>query len=163
MVLDLPAPKAFAVSVDPSSVSQRWKKWLSSYDVYLRATGVTKEDQKTALLLHVAGSEVQDIFATLTPAGQTYNDLKTCLNDYFTPKTNIRYERFLFRQCVNEADEKIDSFVTRLKHLALSCEFTDTDDVIIDQVILQCNSHELREKLLQEKDLTLDSLSLGNC
>ncbi|XP_050709686.1 uncharacterized protein K02A2.6-like [Eriocheir sinensis] len=158
MVLDVPAPKAFSVQEDPSSVAQRWKKWMSSFEVYLRAAGVTKVDQKAALLLHVAGLEVQDIFATLQPEGEAYDDLKTCLNNYFTPKANIRYERFLFSQCVNEANEKIDTFVTKLKRLALSCEFTDTNDVIIDQVIAKCKSHELRKKLLQEKNLTLDKV-----
>ena len=44
----------------------------------------------------------------------------------------------------------------RLKKLAATCEFTDIDDVIIDQIIEKTNSHELRKKLLQERGLTLD-------
>ena len=31
------------------------------FEYYLKATGVTKDEQKQALLLHVAGEEVQDI------------------------------------------------------------------------------------------------------
>lgn len=155
MVLDVPAPKAFSVQEDPSSVAQRWKKWLSSFEIYLKAAGITKDEQKAALLLHIAGLEVQEIFATLTPIG---DDLKTCLNAYIKPKANIRYERFLFSQCVNEVNEKIDTFVTKLKHLADSCELADLNDVIIDQVIAKCNAHELRKKLLQEKNLTLDKV-----
>ena len=55
-----------------------------------------------------------------------------------------------------EQHETIDVFVMRLKKLAATCEFTDIDDVIIDQVIEKTNSHELRKKLLQERGLTLD-------
>lgn len=80
MVLDVPAPKKFSVQEDSSTVAQRWKKWFSSPEIYHRVTGITKEDQKSALLLHVARLEVQDIFATLKPEGETYDDLKTCLN-----------------------------------------------------------------------------------
>ena len=50
-----------------------------------------------------------------------------------------------------EQHETIDVFVMRLKKLAATCEFTDIDDVIIDQIIEKTNSHELRKKLLQER------------
>ncbi|MPD04882.1 hypothetical protein E2C01_100593 [Portunus trituberculatus] len=66
MVLDVPVPKMFSVQKDPSSMALV-EKWLSSFEVYLRATGVTKEDQKAALILHITGLEVQDIFTTLKP------------------------------------------------------------------------------------------------
>lgn len=158
MVLDIPVPKTFSVQEDPSSVAQRWKMWLSSFEIYLAAAGVKQDEQKSALLLHVAGLEVQKIFDTLSPTGRAYEDRKACLNSYFTPKANIRYERFLFGQCVNEPNERIDTFVTKLKNLALSCEYADADDMIIDQVIGKCHSRELRKKLLQEKTLTLDKV-----
>ena len=148
MGFDVPAPKAFSVQEDPSSVAQRWKKWLASFEIYLEAAGITKDKQKCALLLHVAGLEVQDIFATLTTTGESYDALKTCLNNYFMPKGNFRYDRFLFSQYSNEANEKIDTFVTKLRSLAIPCEFHDTDDRIIDQVIAKSHSHELRKKLL---------------
>jgi hypothetical protein len=35
----------------------------------LKATGVTKDEQKRALLLHVTGEEVQDIIETLDNTG----------------------------------------------------------------------------------------------
>lgn len=66
MVLDVPAPKEFPVTTEPSTVAQRWKKWSCSFEFYFIATVVGKEEQKRALLLHIAGPEVQDIFATLT-------------------------------------------------------------------------------------------------
>ena len=151
MVLNIPAPKGFQVSEDPSSVAQLWKKWCSVFEYYILATGVTNDEQKRTLLLHVAGQEVQDVFATLTPADATFTSAKEVLNKYFAPKTNVRYERFLFRQCSQLAHESVDSFVTRLHKLASTCEFQNAHNVIIDQISEKCNSHELRKKLLQEK------------
>lgn len=155
MVLDVPAPQAFAVAAEASSVAQRWKQWIVAFDYYIAATGVTNAAQKKALLLHVAGREVQEIFATLEAANESLEAAQKVLTDYFTPKINIRYERFLFWQCSQEQGESIDSFVTRLHKLASTCEFPDANDVVIDQIIVKCNSSELRKKLLQEKNLTL--------
>ena len=151
MVLDVPAPKEFSVSTDPSTVAQRWKRWIAAFQFYLIAIGITSEERKRALLLHVAGTETQDIFATLTTTEDTCKAAIEALNTYFSPKINVRYERFLFRQCTHEQNESVDTFVTKLRKLAVTCEFTDINDVIIDQVIEKCNSHELRKKLLQEK------------
>ena len=156
MVLDLAAPKEFEISSDPSTVPQRWKKWVISFQFYLTATGVTEEEQKRALLLHVAGTEVQEVFSILSAADSTCVAALNSLNAYFAPKANIRYERYLFRQSSQEQHETIDVFVMRLKKLAATCEFTDIDDVIIDQIIEKTNSHELQKKLLQERGLTLD-------
>ena len=158
MVLDVPAPKEFSVSTDPSTVAQRWKRWIAAFQFYLIAIGITSEERKRALLLHVAGTETQDIFATLTTTEDTCKAAIEALNTYFSPKINVRYERFLFRQCTHEQNESVDTFVTKLRKLAVTCEFTDINDVIIDQVIEKCNSHELRKKLLQEKNLTLDKV-----
>ena len=133
MVLDLAAPKEFEISSDPSTVAQQWKKWVISFRFYLTATGVTEEEQKRALLLHVAGTEVQEVFSTLSTADGTCAAALNSLNAYFATKANIRYEHYLFRQSSQEQHETIDVFVMRLKKLAATCEFTDIDDVIIDQ------------------------------
>ena len=102
MVLDLAAPKEFEISSDPSTVAQRWKKWVISFQFYLTATGVTQEEQKRALLLHVAGTKVQEVFSTLSAADGTCAAALNSFNTYFAPKANTRYERYLFRQSVHE-------------------------------------------------------------
>ena len=53
----------------------------------------------------------------------------------------------------------MDSFVSRLKKMAATCEFGDNkDDFIRDQVIDKCISNTLRRRLLREKDLKLPGL-----
>lgn len=150
MVLDVPAPQAFAVAAEALSVARSWKQWIVALDYYIAATGVTNASQKKLLLLQVAGREVQEIFAKLEAADDSLEAAKKVLSDYFIPKINIKYERFLFWQCNQEQGETINSFVTRLHKLASSC-----DDDVIDQIIVKCKSSELRKKLLQEKNLTL--------
>ena len=57
--LDPRAPSSFKVLGDNTNLSKAWEQYFKRY--YLKATRVTKDEQKRALLLHVAGEEVQDI------------------------------------------------------------------------------------------------------
>jgi hypothetical protein len=137
--LDLGAPPVFVISGDSSSVAERWKKWKQAFGFYIVATGVTAANQKKAVLLHVAGPEVQEVFGTLgLPDTATVEQVLDCLDGYFAPKRNFRYERFVFRQIEQGPAETVDAFVTRLKKAASTCDFTDVEDVIIDQVISRC-------------------------
>uniref|UniRef100_A0A3P9MCB8 Gypsy retrotransposon integrase-like protein 1 n=1 Tax=Oryzias latipes TaxID=8090 RepID=A0A3P9MCB8_ORYLA len=161
MALNLPAVAPFDVLSDSANVGVRWQKWLSSFKLYLAASGVREDARKRALLLHLSGAEVQDIFFTLDDAGNddSYEAAVNKLNAYFTPQKNIPYERHVFRQAEQSQGESMDSFVSRLKKLAATCEFGDNrDDFIRDQVIDKCTSNTLRRRLLREKDLKLAGL-----
>ena len=70
-VLDSPAVPPFSVS-DHTTLAQRWEKWTNSLDYYLRASGVTDQKQKRAVLLHLAGPDAQDIFETLPNTGDDF-------------------------------------------------------------------------------------------
>ena len=58
----------------------------------MKAANITKDEQKRALL-HLSGSEVQDIFETFEDQGMTYDEAVTKLSAYFEPLKNISYER----------------------------------------------------------------------
>ena len=141
---------------EPTSVNQRWIKWVRNFETFAIASGCTEDGQKRQLFLHCAGPDVQDILETLTDTGNTFAQAKTKLDNYFKPKDNIPYNRHLFRQCGQQPDETIAQYVTRLRKLAASCNFADAkDDFIRDQVVEKCKSNVLRRKLLAEADLTL--------
>ena len=157
----LPSVPEFDPRGDPCSIGIRWKKWKRSFEFYLAARGDTPQEQKRALLLHLAGSDVQDIFETLPSGGDTYDQTMTSLDAYFLPKVNETYERHVFRQLVQREDETVDQFVTRLRQQAARCAFGDKqDEMIRDQVVdkLPAHSRRLKQKLLERTDLTLTIL-----
>ena len=157
-VLDLPAIPPFSVS-ETSSLAQRWEKWTKSLDYYIRASGISDQKQKRAILLHLAGPDVQEIFETLPDTGEDYKTALEKLNEHFNPSKNIPFERHVFRQATQGPEESIDAFVTRLRTLARTCQFdTSLDGMIRDQVIEKCTSNALRRRLLREQDLTLNNL-----
>ena len=59
----------------------------------------------------------------------------TALTNYFTPKTNREYEVYVFRKAKQESDESISEFHTRLRRLAMICEFANTDREIETQIV----------------------------
>ncbi|CAC5405118.1 unnamed protein product [Mytilus coruscus] len=158
-LLDLPTVQSFDCNGEQSSLSQRWTKWKKSFEYYMTASGVSEGGQKRALLLHLIGQDAQDIFETFTDTGDSFEDAVVKFDQYFLPKKNQPVERHVFRKCKQNENESIDSYVTRLKNLAKTCDFgTMLNDAIRDQVIDMCYSTKLRRLLLREKDLTLEKV-----
>ena len=148
MNLDLGSLKDFDCKSDLLSIGMRWIKWKCSFQFHLEAKGVEKDKQKKPLLLHCAGSDVQDIFSTITdpgPVGEEdteYQKAMRTLDAYFKPQVNMPFERHVFQQAKQDKDETIDQYMTRLCQLAESCIFGETkDEQIQDQFIDKCRSH----------------------
>ena len=58
----LPAIQPFSVTSDQMTLGQRWSKWVKGLEYFLVALNITEKNQKRAVLLHLAGVEVQTIF-----------------------------------------------------------------------------------------------------
>uniref|UniRef100_H2ZZ81 Gypsy retrotransposon integrase-like protein 1 n=1 Tax=Latimeria chalumnae TaxID=7897 RepID=H2ZZ81_LATCH len=118
---------------------------------------------KRALLLHYAGESVNYIFDTLpdTAPGENDNALDKAidaLTAYFTPRQNIEYEVYVFRQAKQEQGENLAAYHTRLRKLAMTCNFTDVDREIKSQIVQTCLSAKLRRRALGDPGITLTQL-----
>ena len=138
---------------ETSTQAARWKKWLSRFQNLLVAMNVTNKKRQRALLLHYAGEATNEIFDTLpnTTAGEgedPFDKAVEALTNYFTPKQNREYEIYVFRQAKQENNESISAFHTRLRQLAITCEFADVDREIKTQIVQSCSFHKLRTKAL---------------
>ena len=162
MAKALPTFPEFDIT-ETSTQAARWKKWLSRFQNLLVAMNVTDKKRQRALLLHYAGEAVNEIFDTLpdTTAGEGDDPLDKAvqaLTNYFTPKQNREYEIYVFRQAKQENNESISAFHTRLRQLAVTCEFGDVDREIKTQIVQSCCSHKLRTKALENPSYTLAQL-----
>ena len=72
--------------------------------------------QRRALVLSLAGEQVQQLFFTLQDIGdeKNFNAAVKALNGYFKPKVNYAYERYCFKETVQLETETLDQFVMRL-------------------------------------------------
>ena len=103
--------------------------------------------------------EIDEIFDTLEDTGEDkdYKKAVEKLTAHFNPQVNTTYEVYNFRKAQQNEGESFDSFHTRLRTLAKTCEFADADKEIKEQIILSCKSNALRRKALRE-DLDLTAL-----
>ena len=89
------------------------------------AKGITKDERKTALLLHTGGLNLQDLYYTLltSTAIKPFAESMKLLDNYFARQLNVPFERHQFRQMEQASGESVYQFVCRLRQKAISCEF----------------------------------------
>nr|XP_039263176.1 uncharacterized protein K02A2.6-like [Styela clava] len=134
-----------------------WQQWLRRFENMCLAMSVDNAERKKALLLHFAGPEVFDLYENLpAPPNADENDNVYAntvkkLDNYFVPKINIDFECDVFRNAKQKFGENIDTYVARLRKLAVTCDFTDADREIKQQVISGGCDSRVREKALQQR------------
>ncbi|KAL9969335.1 hypothetical protein ACROYT_G021535 [Oculina patagonica] len=73
------------------------------------------------------------------------------------PKVNKTYEIYMFRNASQNSGESLDSYCTRLRRLAQTCEFDNEDEEIKSHIVVSCLSSRLRRRALRE-DMDLKAL-----
>lgn len=158
---NIPSINPFDTETEPTTLAPAWEKWVSRFTIYITATGVKDAAQKRALLLHLAGPAVQDIFSTLADTGsETDFDLALSkLTEYFAPQKRIKFNRQVLRHTTQMEGETTDSYITRLRAIGKYCGYDDLDDELADHVLATC-SDRLRRRLYREDDsgLTLQNI-----
>lgn len=118
------------------------------------------DSQKMAALLHVAGVHAIKVYNTFTFESPEVRDYATVIKKFeecCMPKVNEIYERYVFRNCMQEEREPIEKYVVRLKDKAQSCNYGNLKDSIIrDQIVCGLIDKRMRERLLREDNLSLD-------
>ena len=148
-----------------SQVAERWRQWKRSYQYYVDGKGITNPSRKKAQLLHLAGMEVQDIYEDLPDPGPLNadqdNEYVVCLRTldaHFRTKENVPYERHVFRQLTPTKGETADKFLVRLRKQARHCNFGATlEENLRDQLIEKLSDVELKKKLLEVNNITLEA------
>jgi len=152
----------FSPEGEPHQVGVRWKQCLEAFEDYLAVLQVKDSERKLQYLRHHMGIQTKEI-CKLFPnysSLNTYEAMVSALNQHFSPKVNKYYERFKFGSCRPRHDEKIDSWVTRLKQAATLCEFSDSvlEERIIETILLLTPDRKFRERILEAGPLTLNKL-----
>lgn len=144
------------------NVANNWKKFKQQFEFYMVATekGKKSDEIKCALLLTLMGEAALDVYNTFTFAEDEVNKLAILTNKfeiYCNPKKNVTYERHKFNTRQQSLQETVDQYVTELKILAQTCEFSMLKDSLIkDRIVCGINNDQVRERLLREGDLTLE-------
>ena len=135
------------------AIAQRWRKWIKCLKNLFVAAAIGDRKRQRALLLYYTGEEVSEIFDTLPDTGEDFETAKTKLNEYFDPEKNVEFEIYTFRQVKQTLGETMNSYHSRLRQLAATCEFNDIDKE-------EVNAALKKMKLPEPDSLSDDSGSL---
>jgi hypothetical protein len=142
-------------------VAGNWDFFKPQWSDYEIATGLDKREEsvRLATLRSAMGRECLQILLNLNLSEEDKKKIDKCLEaleNYFKPTRNVVYERYVFNTCVQQSVESAQSYVTRLRKLAASCEYGAlTDELIRDRLAIGLKNQGDKIRLLREKSLNL--------
>lgn len=155
------APKELDFS---GNVAQNWKRFKDDFDIFMCASGLDEKSgkRKVSCLLNLAGTRARAVFDTFHFANDAdKQNLEIVMNKFeghCIPKVNELLERERFYRRKQLSGETGTQYVSALRKLAETCNFSDAEDSVIrDQLVLgMLPDEKLKDKLFEEDDLTLD-------
>lgn len=143
---------------------------------FLKLNGLTADDaetesRKVMVLINCLGPKHYQLLSNLTspdlPATKTYTELMQLLKEHLSPRTNVLTEQHKFLSRAQRNGESISNYINALKELSKSADFkTSCADanckksvinlLLRAQFIRGLQDSEIREKILQQGDLTFE-------
>lgn len=156
-------PQPLVVNSDNSA--NNWKLWVQQYEWFEIATNMSRKPQNVqiATFMSSIGTDAVVVFNTFGCSEEelaSIDAIKQRFKTYFTPKANIRYERYQFNRMSQEEGKSFDEFLTKVKAQSAKCGFDALHDSLLkDKIIIGIRSDSVREKLLADEDSTLDQVT----
>ena len=116
----------FHVDEDHIANAERWDEWIEEVELNFHVSKITEQLQKKDILLLYGGKEVRKLDKSLASTIRTEDDyllLKSKLTDYFSPKKNKFYNRYVFLNMRPKHGESTASYVARLREKTTGCDF----------------------------------------
>lgn len=143
-----------------------WEFFRQQWEDYEVATGLDKQSSRIRLasFRSMMGKDCLQTFLNLNISAEDRNNVEACitaLENYFKRHRNVVYEWYVFNSCEQNQGESVDSYVTRLRKLALSCKFgTLTDELIRDKLVIGLNDREQKESFGRSHSRSTKQLTL---
>ena len=106
--VQMPGVQPFKCLGDPNTVAQNWVEEIKSFEYFLSASGIRNDARQNAMLLHMVGPETREVFETLVPEDETYEKALEALDEHFSVKKNVPFERSVFHQARQKSSESIE-------------------------------------------------------
>ena len=152
--------------IEPFEKGMDFSRWMKRVDFYTAALDITDDGRKRAVLLHLVGAEVQDVYDTLPEpqVAATATEYERCvakLKQYLQPAGNVMAERVTFQRTCMAAGETFDEYLVRLRAVAGRCGFSaaDLERELRDRSVAGATPR-IQERLLQTVGTKGDSFTL---
>ena len=142
---------------DQLSIGKAWEEWLEEIEREFRYFKITSVQDKTDAIIIYGGKEIARL-ARILPYKEDpncelyeYRKLKMRLNDYFIPKKNKHYARYMFLKMRPELEETTVAYATRLREKAHDYNFgSNYDERILEHLIQTIANSTLIQKCISK-------------
>lgn len=160
-------PPELDFSSSDGNLPEKWRKWEQTMRLYLNiAMHERDEKDKCSAFLYIIGQDGREIFNTMTILQDDKDKIEPLFKkfkDYCAPRENITVWRHKFYTRQQGKTETIDQYVTDLRVIAKNCKFGALEnDMLRDRIVCGVNSEKVKERLLRDNKLTLES-ALSAC
>ncbi|XP_046407451.1 uncharacterized protein LOC124172088 [Ischnura elegans] len=145
---------------DPSHVGaeSKWKHWKRTFANFLGQVNKVSEDGKLQLLCNYVSANV---FRYISDS-ENYSDAIKILDSLYITKRNEIFARHCLASRTQQTGESVDEYLQVLKQMSKDCEFQAVtadkykDEYIRDSFIRGLKSSRIRERLLENTNVTLE-------
>ncbi|CAH0724893.1 unnamed protein product, partial [Brenthis ino] len=153
------AGKMYIGNVDYDE-SEKFSDYIERFEMFLECNKIEAARWK-AVFLSVIGpklfSLLKNLCTPVAPRERTYEELKKNLMNHLEPKPNVITERYKFGQRCQMSGESINTYLAELKKLSLYCNYGENlTEQIRDKFISGLNNEKIKQKLLNESEVTLE-------
>ena len=104
-----------------------WTKWVKQVNNFICAQGIDTTQSNArckAILLHYAGTKINEIFDTLSEDGDDYQVTIDKISAYLKPRKNVAFDRYNFREIAQNQGELMKDYIIRLRLAGATCELS---------------------------------------
>ena len=133
---------------------------MNIFNLFISVKKIVEETEKINNLLYYGGEQVYETYELEKDvnADKLLTDVISKLNISFNPISNHTINSYKFCSTSQFEGEKFDDFLDRLRAIAESCNFSDTNASVKDQIIYGCFSDKVKSRAMEDDKLTLDNL-----
>ena len=145
----------FTITEDQLSTGKAWEDWLESIERELKYFRITDaSDRKDALIIY-GGQEISRLEKSLPDPEDRglniYEKLRTKFSNYFSPKRNKHYCRYMFLKMRPQVKETTVAYAIRLREKAHDCDFkSNHDERILEHLIQTIENQTLIQKCISK-------------
>ena len=131
-------------------LASNWEFFQDSWKNYAVATKLDKKEPEivAATLLSVMGKECLQVCRNLPMTEDERKNAEsvlTKLSEYFEPKRNTIYERYVFNSRFQQASEGFDQFMNEMRKLTATCKYGVLEDEMLrDRIVIGFRANDTR-------------------
>ncbi|XP_061728164.1 uncharacterized protein K02A2.6-like [Cydia pomonella] len=136
-----------------------WKVYKEQMLFALQALGVENNlESARAIFLSQCGKDTFAFLSSLVAPKKlvevNFDDILAVLDKFFAPEKSEILEAGKFHLRCQEKSEKMQSFISAIKAIAVHCNFSDLERQLRDRLVLGVRDVRLRRELLKTDNLT---------